>query len=109
MVVACLALSISLGGVSWAGVALPRNSVGTAQLKQDAVTSAKVRNRSLRAVDFARGELPRGPQGRAGAPGAPGAPGAVGADGLALIAYAGASGDHHGQPAYRLASPVRLG
>lgn len=42
---------------------LPRNSVGTAQLKKGAVTTAKVRDRSLLAIDFRRGQLPAGPRG----------------------------------------------
>ena len=60
MVVACLALTIALGGTSYAAVTLPRSSVGTAQLKRNAVTSVKVKNRSLLAIDFKRGQLPRG-------------------------------------------------
>jgi hypothetical protein len=55
-----------LSGVGYAATVLPRSSVGTAQLKKDAVTSIKVKNRSLLAVDFKRGQLP------AGAPGAKG-------------------------------------
>jgi hypothetical protein len=34
MVVACMALLISLGGVSYAAIKLPANSVGTKQLEQ---------------------------------------------------------------------------
>jgi len=37
MVVACLALTVALGGVSYAAAVLPKNSVGTAQLKKNAV------------------------------------------------------------------------
>jgi hypothetical protein len=57
---------------------LPRNSVGTAQLKRSAVVSSKVKDRSLRAVDFARGQLPAGRPGPAGLTGATGAPGPAG-------------------------------
>ena len=76
-------LAVSLVFSSGAGEAamelvLPARSVGTAQLKQDAVTSLKVKNGSLLARDFARGQLPRGPRGPQGEPGAPGQPGAVG-------------------------------
>jgi hypothetical protein len=79
MVVACLALAISLSGAAYAvSTALPRNSVGTAQLKNNAVNSAKVRNASLRAADFAPGQLPRGQQGPAGPQGPQGPPGATG-------------------------------
>lgn len=66
LVVACLALAVSLSGVGYAATVLPRASVGTAQLKKNAVTSVKVKDRSLLAVDFKRGQLP------AGAPGAKG-------------------------------------
>jgi hypothetical protein len=80
MIVACLALAISLGGTAVAAVtaALPRNSVGTLQLKNNAVTSAKVKNGSLAAADFASGALrpgPAGPQGPAGPGGPQGAKG----------------------------------
>src|ERR671910_16545 len=55
MVVACLALLIALGGTSVAAVtAIPRNSVGTPQLKKNTVVSAKVKNGSLRGADSPR-------------------------------------------------------
>ena len=74
MVVACLALAVALGGTGIAAVnALPRNSVGTAQLQNNAVTSAKVLNGSLVPADFKRGQLPAGP---------PGAPGPAGPQGV---------------------------
>jgi hypothetical protein len=66
LVIACLSLAISLSGVAYAATALPRNSVGTPQIKRNAVVSAKVLDRSLQAVDFRLGQLP------AGAPGAKG-------------------------------------
>src|SRR6266545_9398 len=56
-VLACIALFVALGGTSIAAVAaLPRNSVGTAQ----------VRNGSLLRVDFRSGQLPAGARGPAG-------------------------------------------
>ena len=58
-VVSSLALFIALGGVSWAAATLPANSVGKRQLKDNAVTGAKVANGSLRAADFAHDALPR--------------------------------------------------
>jgi hypothetical protein len=83
LVVACLALVISLSGTAVAvSTALPRNSVGTAQLKTGAVTSAKVKNASLRAADFAPGQIPRGPQGPAGP---------AGVTGIQLISGSGVS------------------
>ena len=64
----------------------PRNSVGTAQLRTNAVVSSKVRNRSLLAVDFRRGQLPRGPAGPQGPVGPQGAAGAPGVSGRELRA-----------------------
>jgi hypothetical protein len=61
--------------------------------KANAVTSAKVKNGSLRLADFARGQLPpslAGPKGDPGAPGAAGAPGAQGPPGLDGTAVAAA-------------------
>jgi hypothetical protein len=79
MVVACLALLVALGGTSVAAVtAIPRNSVGTPQLKKNSVVSAKVKNGSLRAADFAAGQLPAGP---AGPPGPAAAVGPLGPQG----------------------------
>ncbi len=99
MVVACLALLVALGGTSVAAVqALAPNSVGTTQLRAGAVTTAKLKtrnvtgsklslnavtgatvaNRSLSAVDFIAGSLPRGPQGAAGPAGPAGAAGPAG-------------------------------
>jgi hypothetical protein len=61
-VIASLALLVALSGTGAAAVALvvPGNSVGTAQLKKDAVVSAKVKDGSLLAKDFAAGQLPAG-------------------------------------------------
>ena len=79
LVIACLALAVALSGGAYAvSTALPRNSVGSAQLKANAVNSAKVQNRSLRAVDFGIGQIPKGPQGPAGAAGPQGPPGTSG-------------------------------
>lgn len=73
LVVACLALAISLSGTAYAvSTALPRNSVGPLQLKNNSVDSAKVRNATLRAADFAPGQIPAGPAGPQGPPGASG-------------------------------------
>jgi hypothetical protein len=60
---------VSLGGGAYAVTVLPKNSVGTKQLKRSAVTSIKVKNGTLLVKDFKKGQLP------AGAPGAPGAKG----------------------------------
>jgi hypothetical protein len=70
MIVALIALFVALGGTGYAALVLPRNSVGSEQLKRNAVRSSKVKNRSLLAKDFKAGQLPRGPRGRTGAPAA---------------------------------------
>ena len=72
-VIACSALLVSLAGTSVAAVtALPRSSVGTVQLKDNAVTSRKVKNFSLLRRDFKRGQIPPGPTGARGPQGPPG-------------------------------------
>ena len=98
LVVAVLA-STPLGQAA-GRLVLPRASVGTPQLKADAVTGAKVRNRSLLAADLKAGQLRAGPQGEQGAPGpagpkgAPGPKGDAGANGAAgPKGDAGAAGD----------------
>jgi hypothetical protein len=91
LVIACIALGIALGGTGYATVLqVPKNSVGTAQLKSsavtnkklapNAVTSAKVQNRSLLRADFATGQLPAGPAGPTGPAGPAGPPGLSGVE-----------------------------
>jgi hypothetical protein len=95
MAVAALALLVALGGTSVAAVAVavPRNSVGTLQLKNNSVVSSKVRNGSLLRADFRAGQIPRGragargPQGPAGPTGAVGATGPTGPAGVAAPGY----------------------
>jgi hypothetical protein len=80
-----LALCVALTGTAYAAT-LPKDSVGTRQLrdgavsaakiKRNAVSSPKVRNRSLLAKDFKRGQLPRSPRGPKGEKGDKGDPGA---------------------------------
>lgn len=81
LMVALLALTLALGGTSYAAITLPSNSVGAKQLKRNAVTGAKVRDKSLRARDFADGQLPSGPAGLKGNPGPKGDIGAAGPKG----------------------------
>jgi hypothetical protein len=67
MVVACLALLVASSGVGVAATQLvARNSVGTAQLRANAVISSKVKNGSLLRADFKAGQIPAGPAGPAG-------------------------------------------
>jgi len=81
MVVALVALGVARGGTSYAASKLPRNSVSTRQIKNNSVTSPKVKDRSLRAVDFARGELPAGERGAQGPQGPQGERGVQGPQG----------------------------
>jgi len=97
MVVACIALLVALGGTSIAAVnqLVPANSVGPRQLqfgavtnpkiRNNAITSAKVANRSLVRSDFAPGQLPAGPTGPQGPAGPAGPAGAAGAAGPAGV------------------------
>jgi hypothetical protein len=96
--VALLALFVALGGTSYAVTSLPANSVGTKQLQKNAVKSTKVKNGSLRLLDFSRttarklkgekgdqgtrGETgPQGPRGETGPQGGTGPQGDVGPSG----------------------------
>ena len=107
-VVATICLFIVLGGSAYAVTTLPSGSVGSKQLRTDAVSSTKVKNGSLLAKDFKKGQLPKGPQGPRGATGPAGPQGTPGpfADTLppgvtlrgAFILAADAAGDGgHGE------------
>jgi hypothetical protein len=110
-VISLIALFVALGGTSYAAVTLPKNSVGSKQIKDgqvksadlgknsvtsakvkdgqvksadlgdNSVTSAKVKNGSLLRSDFRSGQLPPGPQGPAGPQGPKGDTGAQGPKG----------------------------
>jgi hypothetical protein len=82
-VISMVALFVALAGTGYAAVSLPAHSVGTAQLKANAVTSSKVLNGSLLGADFKAGQLPAGPQGPAGSAGPKGSPGSAGQRGPA--------------------------
>ena len=99
-VVSTLCLFVLLGGTAYAAVQLQRNSVKSrhiapgavrkSDLARNAVTSSKVRNRSLRARDFG-GRLPsggrgsRGPRGLRGRTGPRGLRGTPGLSALQLV------------------------
>jgi hypothetical protein len=106
-VLAFVAMFLALTGGAYA-VAVPSSSVGSRQLKKDAVTGKKikagavrsrhVKDGSLLGKDFKAGTLPAGPQGPVGPAGAPGTSGergpagAAGAQGPAGPAAAGVPG-----------------
>jgi hypothetical protein len=83
-VTSALALFVALGGTSYAAITLPRNSVGsqqirsgavgTSELRKSAVRSADVRDRSLRLRDIS-GSARRSLRGQDGAAGPAGPPG----------------------------------
>jgi hypothetical protein len=62
MIVACIALTVALGGTGYAAIRLPANSVGTKQLKKKAVTSPKVKDNSLTGADIRESTLGSVPQ-----------------------------------------------
>lgn len=64
MCVALIALFVALGGTGYAAISLPRDSVGTAQLKDGAVTRSKISARARRALRGRHGA--RGPAGPTG-------------------------------------------
>ena len=66
LVIAVLGTS-PVGNAAWNAV-IPNGSVGTPQLKNNAVTSAKVKNGSLLKADFKAGQFPAGGAGPAGPP-----------------------------------------
>jgi hypothetical protein len=80
--VAYSALFLALCGTSYAAARLPAESVGTKELRREAVTRAKlhrdavtslsVKDRTLKKIDFAPGQLTAGPKGDKGDPGAKG-------------------------------------
>jgi hypothetical protein len=80
-VVSCVALFVALGGGAYA-LTLKENSVGTKQLKSDAVRSQDVKDATLTGTDILESSLdlppelegPRGPEGPPGADGSPDTP-----------------------------------
>ena len=81
LVVSVIALVAALGGTSYAAIKLPANSVGTKQIKKNAVTTEKVKDGSLQMADFRAGQLPAGAAGATGPKGDTGATGATGPKG----------------------------
>jgi hypothetical protein len=85
-ILATTALAVAVFGSTPLGQAagrliVPNSSVGAAQLKQNAVTSKKVKDGTLLAADFKAGQLPAGAQGAKGDTGTKGDAGANGQPG----------------------------
>jgi hypothetical protein len=76
-----VALFIALGGVSYAAISVPANSVGTRQLRKGAVTKSKLAPGVIQALEQAGVPGAAGPQGPAGPQGAKGDTGAAGSNG----------------------------
>src|SRR4030081_3853982 len=81
ILVACLALFVALGGTSYAAFSLPKNSVGSRQLKRGAVTPSKVAKSTLGLFKGQKGDS--GAQGLKGDTGVQGLKGDTGAQGPA--------------------------
>jgi hypothetical protein len=88
MVVAMLALLVAMSSSAGAD---PIGEVSALirgkSIAANAITSKHVKNRSLRGVDFARGQLPRGPAGPAGPQGPAGGQGPPGPAGASAAKY----------------------
>ncbi len=82
-VMATIAVFVALGGTSYAALQLPKGSVGTKQLKRNAVTSPKVKQGTLLLSDFKASQraLLGGPQGATGPGGPAGSQGVAGPTG----------------------------
>lgn len=89
LVISLIALFVALGGTTYAATSLPRNSVGTKQLKKGAVTKAKINKKTLTQLKGNQGpqgpQGPHGPQGPKGDTGAQGVPGSARAYGQVVI------------------------
>ena len=57
LIVSIIALVVALGGASYAAIKIPKNSVGTKQIKNKAVNSNKVKDGSLLLKDFKSGQV----------------------------------------------------
>lgn len=78
-VISFIALIVAMGGTGYAAISIPKESVGTAQLRNAAVTRQKIAPNTLRTFTGTRGPAgatgPAGQQGATGLPGPEGSPG----------------------------------
>jgi hypothetical protein len=114
-VTATLALFIALGGGSYAAVTIPRNSVGSEQVKPGSLRASDLKasvRESLRGPRGRRGLTgangPAGPRGATGARGPAGTRGATGATGApgSVRAYATVSAEAGQQPVFTAVAPA---
>jgi hypothetical protein len=86
LVISLIALFVALGGTTYAATSLPKNSVGTAQIKSGAVTKGKIAGGTLAGLRGRQGatgrEGPAGPKGAPGIQGIQGIQGIRGAEGI---------------------------
>jgi hypothetical protein len=59
LVISLIALFVALGGTTYAATSLPKNSVGTTQLKSGAVTPPKVARKTIALFKVERGRQAR--------------------------------------------------
>jgi hypothetical protein len=71
LIVACIALIVAFGGVSYAAVAIPKNSVGSAQVMNGSLQKVDLSKKTVAALHGAKGA--QGVQGTEGPKGATGA------------------------------------
>lgn len=101
--ISLIALTLSLMGVGYAAITLPRDSVGKAQIKAGAVGSQEVANGSLQPVDFSKAAIAQltgatgakgdtGTRGEAGARGEAGPQGQAGSGGGTGLNVTGSDG-----------------
>lgn len=79
IVISIIALIVAMGGTGYAAISIPKDSVGTAQLRNAAVTRQKIARNTLRTFMGARG--PAGATGQTGVTGQTGATGPAGQQG----------------------------
>jgi hypothetical protein len=92
-VISCLALFVALGGASYAATQLPKNSVGSKQIKKQAVTPAKLSKAAKSTLTGPTGPKgATGPQGPKGDKGDKGEKGESGAPATALWALVNSNG-----------------
>jgi hypothetical protein len=101
-VMATIALFVALGGSSYAAIKVTGKNV-----KDNSLTTADIKNKSLLRKDFKGGQLPAGAQGAPGKAGAQGRPGEDGFDGL--DGANGADGADGSALAYAVVNPSAAG